>query len=230
MRKALQVVHAAEVLIIESDLLRVDTALCTCDLIEFQHLLTLGVDTSLAQAVALRKGSLLQGFSIPDAPAFEDWVQLENTRFNHSCFEVLNRLATWAEEREAWTAAVGYIKQMIQIDPLSESAQQRLMSIYLRQGEVGLALRQYRQFENQLNQELGIAPSSETKALYEDVLRGQRKVAKKVPAPHSTGSSKILPFVGRDDLIRELSDIGEDVKAGRGATVLLEGEGGIGKS
>jgi DNA-binding SARP family transcriptional activator len=80
----------------------------------------------------------------------------------------------WAESREEWPVAVSYALQMVQIDPLAELAQQRLMGLYLRQGEVGLALRQYRQLEHQLRQELGISPSPETRALHEDILRQQR--------------------------------------------------------
>jgi DNA-binding SARP family transcriptional activator len=67
---------------------------------------------------------------------------------------------------------------MVQIDPLAEEAQQSLMRLYLRQDEVGLALRQYRQFENQLQQELGIRPTPETKALYDDILRQHTNLVK----------------------------------------------------
>jgi tetratricopeptide (TPR) repeat protein len=97
---------------------------------------------------------------------------------------------------------------------------------------VGLVLRQYRQFENQLKQEIGITPSSETKELFEDVLRRQRSLTTAF-ATHvglSTRQPNILPFVGRDDLLHELSIISDDIKAGRGATILIQGEGGIGKS
>lgn len=230
LRKALQAVQAEEILISAGDLLRLDTASCRCDVIEFDRLLTVGDETSLAQAVALRKGSLLQGFSIPDTPAFDDWVRMENTRINQTSLEAFTRLADLAEEREAWTVAVGHAKQMLQIDSLSETVQQRLIKLYLKQGEIVLALRQYRQFQNQLSQELGIAPSLETRALYEEVLRRQRSMATSVTAHHPARPSTLLPFVGRDDLIHELSKIREDVEAGRGATILIQGEGGIGKS
>jgi len=229
LRKALQAVQADGVLIGEGDLLNLDTASCTCDLGEFHRLLNRRDESSLAQAVALRRGSLLQGFSIPGAPSFEDWVQIENTRLNHISLEAFSRLADLAEEREAWTVAIGYVKQMIQIDSLSETVQQRLITLYLNQAEFVLALRQYRQFENQLRQELGIAPSPETRVLYEEVLR-QQNIATNVTAHRSARSSNILPFVGRDDLMRELLNISEDVRAGRGATILIQGEGGIGKS
>jgi DNA-binding SARP family transcriptional activator len=230
LRKALQAAQAEDVLIGEGDLLRLDTGSCKCDVIEFHRLLAVGDESSLSEAVELRQGPLLQGFSIPNASLFDDWVQMEDTRLSHTCFEALDRLAGWAEEREAWTVVVGHVRRMIQLDPLSESAQQRLMNLYLRQGEVSLALRQYRQFESLLNRELGIAPSFDIKALYEDILRRQQNIADNVSAGDPARPSNILPFVGRDDLIHELSNISAEVKSGQGATVLIQGEGGIGKS
>jgi tetratricopeptide (TPR) repeat protein len=210
-------------------LLYLDKISFQCDVTEFQRLLTLQNENSLAQAVALYKGPLLDGFSIPDAPLFTEWMQIENTRFHQLCFDALERLAGWAEEREAWTAAAGYLKQMVQNDPLSELAQQRLMVLYLKQGEVSLALRQYRQFESQLKEELGIQPSAETRVLYEGALRQQPSPAIRVSTPRSMRTPKILPFVGRDDLLDELSIISNEVDAGQGATIIIQGEGGIGK-
>jgi len=231
LRKAMQAVEVDEAIVSDGELLRLDPASYECDVIEFYRLLTQENEHALSQAVALRRGPFLQGFAITDAPGFDDWMQTENTRLNQACFEVLDQLTIWAESREAWTVAIGHAQQMIQMDVLAESAHQRLMHLYLRQGEVGLALRQYRQLENQFKQELGILPSAETKALYENILRQQRnRVTVAAPSSLSTRSSHVLPFVGRDDLLHELSIIGEDVKAGRGATVLVQGEGGIGKS
>lgn len=226
LRKALQAIQVDEVLIREGDLLSLERVSCRCDVIELRRWITQGDERSLSQAVALWKGPLLQGFSLPDAPSFEDWAQMENARLNHSCFDALDRLADWAEERGEWSVATGYVRQMIQIDPLSESAQKRLINLYLRQGEVGPAVRQYRQFENQLDRELGIKPSPEIRALYEDLLRQQQNISDNV----SVRPSNLLPFVGREELIDELSTLSSNVESGHGATVLIQGEGGIGKS
>ncbi|HET9906888.1 MAG TPA: AAA family ATPase [Anaerolineales bacterium] len=231
LRKSLRSVNAEEALISDGGSIGLSLAWYECDATEFDRLLKQGSEASLSQAVALYKGPFLQGFSLSDAHMFEDWVQMENTRLTHACSEALSRLTTFAEEREAWEIAIGYVNRMIRIDPLSEAAQQRLMRLYLGQGEVGLALRQYRQFENRLKQELGIAPNFETRVLYEDALRQQGGITI-IPASHHTSklTPNVLPFVGRDDLIHELSSISADIEAGRGATVLIQGEGGIGKS
>src|SRR5690606_26592492 len=128
------------------------------------------------------------------------------------------------------TSAIGYLRQAIQLDPLSEVAQQRLIRLYLKQGEAGLALRQYHQFENQLENELGITPAPETKALYEEVLRQKGKPAITISAARPMRSPAPLPFVGREDLLHELSILSMDVESVHGTTVLIQGEGGIGKS
>lgn len=236
LRKALQVTGGEGVLVSDGERLSLDTAYYECDVITFHSYLARNDEVSLSQAFELYRGSFLQGFTLTDAPGFDDWAQIENTRLNQDCFQVLDRLGTMAESREAWTSAIGYIQKLVQIDPFAEAAQQRLMHLYLHQGEVGLALRQYRQFENQLQRELGISPSPETKALHEKILRQQRG-QHQTPSNHRANStrlaarqSNILPFVGRNDLIYELSGISQRVKDGNGRTILIQGEGGIGKS
>lgn len=216
----------------DGESLSLDLAPNECDVTEFQRLTARGAEEALTQAVALRRGPFLQGFTITDAPTFDDWMQTENTRLDHACFGALENLIVWAEAREAWPVAIGYARQMIQLDPFAETAQQRLLRLYLRQGEVALALRQYRQFEQQLKQELGILPAPETKALYEEILHQQRNPARPTTAPGhlSTRQFNLLPFVGRDNLLHDLAVISEDVKAGCGTTILIQGEGGIGKS
>ena len=96
---------------------------------------------------------------------------------------------------------------------------------------MGLALRQYHQFEQRLHQELGIQPSPETKAIYDEILRQQgSSVSVTTSFVAATTPSNLLPFIGRDDFLHELSVIGDDVKAGHDVTVLIQGEGGIGKT
>lgn len=137
----------------------------------FRHLLSQGTESALTQAVFLYRGRLLQGFTLADAPSFEEWARFEEARLSQAYLDALDRLATWAEARNEWAAAIGYVQRIVQIDPLGEEAQRRLMELYVRNGTVGLALRQYRQFETALRQELGLMPSPETQALFHEALR-----------------------------------------------------------
>ena len=231
LRKTLQTIQAEKILIGDGELLSLDPAFYECDVLAFRRLLTLNDEAALSQAVQYYRGPFLQGFTLTDAPEFDDWMQIENIRLNQACFQILDRLTTWAASRQAWPLAIGYLQKMIQIDPFAEAAQQRLMRVYLHQGEVSLAVRQYRQFENGLQKELGLTPSPETKALYQEILSQQQSPATRTsPARLATRQANILPFVGRDSLIRELSALGDQAKEGNGRTVLIQGEGGIGKS
>ena len=102
LRKALQEVKTEEVLISDGELLSLDPAFYECDVIEFHRLLAQGTEQALTQAMSLNKGLLLQGFSVPAAPMFEDWVQVESAHLDHASLDALDRLITWAESREAW--------------------------------------------------------------------------------------------------------------------------------
>src|SRR5512143_3486141 len=74
LRKALQAVQADQALVGDSELLRLDPDSYQCDVIEFYRLLTQGDESAVSQAVTYYRGPFLQGFTIPDAPVFEDWV------------------------------------------------------------------------------------------------------------------------------------------------------------
>ncbi len=232
LRQALQAGGADSALVIDGEMLGLRIDAYECDVLEFRRLLVKADEPSLAEAAALYRGPFLQGFSLGDAPLFEDWVQVEQTRLGQSCLEALERLSTAAESHEDWALALRHAQQMIGIDPLSEAAQQRCIRSHLRLGEIGQALRQYRQFEDQLREELGLTPSPETQALLSEVLHRQRRDTpldslSERPSrllPHS------LPFIGRDQLLEQILAASQEVQAGRGMTVLLQGEGGIGKS
>ncbi len=137
-----------------------------------------------------------------------------------------------AEARKELTAAIHYVQQMIQIDPLAEAAQQRLIRLYLIQGQASLAVRQYRQFENSLREELNLAPTPETQAVLYEALRQQRSPLNPPAASGhpSTRQQHMLPFIGREDVLSRLTEISQAAQTGQGMTALVGGEGGIGKT
>jgi DNA-binding SARP family transcriptional activator len=233
LRQAIQLDQADEILVSNGEFLCLQPNIYDCDLLEFYRLLAMEDEQSFRQAVSLYRGSMLQGFSLAQAPMFEEWVRTERAQLDQNCSDALDCLTNWAESREEWPSAIGFLQQRIRIDPLAETTQQRLMRLYLRQGEVTRALRQYRQFENQLKQELQIEPSPETQDLFHELLRQQTSSLRSVarPLPSSTRRANSLPFVGRDHVLQELSLIANRARTGHeGTIVLMQGEGGIGKS
>jgi DNA-binding SARP family transcriptional activator len=241
-----QALRSNEIFEINEESLRLRPEMFACDVEQFRRLLAAGDADSLGRAASLYRGPFLQGFTLPDAPAFEEWLRLEDTRLARECIAALDRLATLAEGQGEWSAAAGYIQQAIQLDPLDEETARRLIRLYLRQGQIGPALRQFRMLENQLQQELGLHPAPETYDLLGeilgqqviiphqqgDILRQGREPAS--PGTFSAGAPDVgprpLPFTGRGDLLDQLWAVSRETQAGRGATILLQGEGGIGKS
>src|SRR5215471_3047791 len=202
-----QVLHSggvAQALTAESDLIYLNFGYSSCDVIRFRQLLKEGHENALNEAVSLYRGPLLQGFTLSDAPLFEEWLRYEGCELNQAHLVTLQLLATWAEERQAWNQAIHYLQRIVQHDPLSEEAQQRLIGLYIRTGAIGQALRQYHQFETELRQELGLVPSPTTQAL--------------------------ISSVGRDTADKKQLPISQETNATQGIAVLLHDENDNGKS
>jgi DNA-binding SARP family transcriptional activator len=108
LRKTLQSMEADTILVSDGELLSLHPAFYECDVLTFRRLSTLRDEAALSQAVAYYRGPFLQGFTLSDAPGFDDWIQIENTRLNQACFQALDRLTAGAESREAWALAISY--------------------------------------------------------------------------------------------------------------------------
>ncbi len=256
LRQALHAKGAGEMLAGDGDQVYLKLDVDACDIAHFRRLLAEGSESALFEAISLYRGPLLQGFTLTDAPLFEEWVRFEEMALRQAYAGALQRLAAWAEQRQAWDEAITYVQRIVQLDALSEEAQRRLIELYVHTGAIGQALRQYRQFETELAQELSLTPSSETRALLANILETRGSATspiktrdlksttprlryaslvaseRRIPlsASASTRTPQALPFVGRDDVLKKLLNISQDAIAGQGVTILLQGEDGIGKS
>lgn len=232
LRQALRSSGVEVALNIDGDLIALQLSEYDCDVLRFRQLATENTESRWREAVVLYRGSLLEGFTLGDAPLFDEWVRLEEAALNRLYVQMLDHLTAQAESRQAWLDAIDYIQRIVHLDPLSEEAQQRLIKLYVRQQAIGSALRQYQQFETTLMQELGVAPTTETRALIDEALRQQYSTALDAGASLQLPSrtAPLLPFAGRDQLLARLQTIGRDTSSGHGATVLLQGEAGIGKT
>src|SRR5437588_5156646 len=199
MRQALHAKGAAELLAGDSDLVYLKLEDDACDIPHFRRLLAQGSESALVEAISLYRGPLLQGFTLTDAPLFEEWVRFEEMDSRQAYAGALQRLATWAEQRQAWDEAITYMQRIVQLDALSEEAQRRLIELYVHTVAIGQALRQYRQFETELAQELGLTPSSETQALLATILetRGSAPSPIKTRIPATAPASAPAPASAR---------------------------------
>lgn len=213
------------------DPLRVQLADVACDVTAFRRQIADGGEAALAQAAGLARGPLLEGFSLPDTPLFDEWLELEGERIRQALLAALRQLVDAACARREWARAATLIKRQIDADPLAEDAHRRLIEIHLQSGAVGQALRQYRQLEAELHTALGITPAPETRALFQEALRLQQSGhAGGAAQPASIRAQPALPLVGRSGPLSQLAAIAEAARAGQGSTALIQGDVGIGKT
>ena len=117
------------------------------------------------RAVELYRGDYL----IEDL--YEDWTMVERERLANAYVDILDRLAAHYMESGQLRESIRACYRVLERDRCHEDSYRLLMRCYARLGMRGRALRQYRLCEKILGQEYGTAPSPETTALYESLLK-----------------------------------------------------------
>ncbi len=211
------------------------------DLVCFDEAVRRDDATSLARAVALYGGPLLEGCT-------EEWVLPEREAREQAYLGAVERLASEALGRGEAGSAVAYLRRAVAVEPLRETAQRLLLEALAAQGEYGEAVQSYRGLRLLLWEELRTEPSPETRAVYEWIRAQAREHARQdasrarrerqgstVPAagplppiwnvPHRRNPS----FTGREELLAGI----EAALAADGHAALTQaivGLGGVGKT
>ena len=221
-----------------------DPATSRVDLVELEHLSASSEVADLESAVALARGPFMAGFALRDSPGFDDWQAVRSARVERTVSDVLERLGASRLAAGDTTGAVEAARRRVDLDPLDELGQRRLIEFLARAGDRGNAIRQYRELVALFDRELGVPPLRETTDLYEVIREGRfgasttatmTSAASAAPASAPPPVSfvgampGVLPLVGREG---ELAAIGSAWRASTpdGRVVLLEGEAGIGKT
>ena len=197
----------------------------------------------LSEAAALYGGDFMAGFGLRDSVAFDDWQFFEAEGLRRELAGALERLALGLAARGEWEAAIVHARRWLSLDHLHEPAHRLLLALYAWSGQRAAALRQYRECVRVLGKELGVAPLEETTALHRavqenappppPVLAGTSTTPRgdeagpspvEASAPPSEG-----PLVGRGREWDKLLQVYGEISA-EGRVVVIEGEGGIGKT
>lgn len=180
-------------------------------------------DAAPAEAVELYRGPLLEGFSTPDAPPFEDWQRRETERLRLRMDDILDRLV----EATDLIDATRWARQRVALDPLNEAATRQAMSTIASAGDRAGAVSLYRELVRQLDDELGVQPLDETVSVYERVRRG----IPPAPPRQRPASSPLraaggpTPLVGRDGVLDQI-----DALVPKRALIVVIGEAGSGRT
>ncbi len=175
----------------------------------------------LGAAVALYRGDLLQG-------TYDDWVLMEQERLKQQYLTALVELSRLLKSTGDLAGALTNSRLLTFHAPLREEAHREVIRLCHLLGRTSEAIEQYRACCEILDDELGVGPEPETVALYE---RLANTVDEPPPAEPVAEPMVLAPkFVGRDTERVALIGCLEEALAGRGASVLIEGDVGVGKS
>jgi non-specific serine/threonine protein kinase len=210
-------------------MLALDTTDARVDVVAFDRAIARGDTSSLAEAVSLYRGPLLEGCT-------EEWVVQERSCREQAYLQALETLAADACSRGEAASAEGLLRRAVAVDPLRESAQRALMEVLASGGNYSAATQIYRELRALLHRELNSEPDPVTTAVYERFRAEARSRA-------ATGARAEFPplrsleafahnlpvqltrFIGREPQIAEVKRLLQ------GARLLtLTGAGGSGKT
>jgi len=141
----------------------------------------------LEEAVALYRGPFLEGFSLRDSPAFDDWTLLTQERLHRQALMALQQLTRQYERQGQLERACEMARRQVELEPWQEEAHRDLMRLLALRGQRSAALRQYQAVEELLREELGVAPDAQTTALY-SAIRGGAGGAARYPSTAHGGT------------------------------------------
>jgi DNA-binding SARP family transcriptional activator/pimeloyl-ACP methyl ester carboxylesterase len=177
---------------------------------------------TLQDAVAMYGNDFMAGFSLPDAPGFDEWQFFQAEELRRSLADALWRLIDSHTSRGEYAQAIPDARRWLSLDPLHEPAHRRLMQLYAWSDQRSAALRQYQECQRLLQEELGIEPEAETQALYEAIKTRQLKppnletrqapnlpVSATLPSSHSALSQTIRFCTSPDGVRLAYAVVGE---------------------
>lgn len=190
---------------------------------------------TLISTLQLYRGDFLLGFSLPDSPQFDDWASVERERYQRLAVRGLTALSRLHEAAGDYTAALDAIDRALAFSALQEDLQRIALRLHYLAGDRAGAIRRYEAFRKLLDEEMGVPPMAETRALYHAVITdnlptpetGSRRAVRLTPSAGPTSAIELMPFVGRSAELKRLQAF---ARAGAHPLVLIEGEAGIGKT
>ena len=134
-----------------------------------------GEEDRLGHAVDMYRGPFLEGFSLADSPAFEEWVMLHRERLHRLTLETMHQLAETHAMRGEVEQALHYAWRQLELDPWLEEAHLQVMRCLALAGRRSEALAQFSICRRLLAQELGVEPATTTMRLYEQIRDGENR-------------------------------------------------------
>ncbi|HKZ68503.1 MAG TPA: BTAD domain-containing putative transcriptional regulator, partial [Anaerolineales bacterium] len=144
---------------------------------------------SLISSLQLYRGDFLSGFTLPDIPAFDDWAAVDREHYRRLAVRGLAALGELHEADGNFAAALDALNRALAFDSLQEDLQRAAMRLHYLAGDRAAAIRRYDSLRKLLDEEMGVPPMAETRALYDAIINDKLEKQKpksqdpKIPPP-----------------------------------------------
>jgi DNA-binding SARP family transcriptional activator len=184
-------------------------------------------------ACALVGGEFLEGFVVPGASEFEQWLAAERVLWRARTVDALTRQADTVLGRGRAAEAAGLAGQALALDPTAELAVRAAMRALALTGDRAAALAVHQVFAARLAAEGGGTPAGETNALAQRIA-GERSPPRGAAGEATSGggtASRRAPLVGREAELERIGAAWDACRRRARATLLVvTGDAGTGKS
>ncbi|MCB0191761.1 MAG: alpha/beta fold hydrolase [Anaerolineae bacterium] len=123
----------------------------------------------LNEATTVYTDDFLAGFTLRDCPEFDEWQFFQAETLRQTLAKSLETLVQGQAQQGKPEVATPHARRWVALDPLHEPAQRALIQLYDQTGQPAAALRQYEEYVDLLEKELGLPPEDETTTLYEAI-------------------------------------------------------------
>jgi len=169
------------------------------------------VDERWDEAARLTAGEFMEGFSIPGASGFEEWLYTERTAWRGRGVEALSRHATDEAAKGNLEVATRAATAALELAPTAD---------------------RYDEFTNRLDKELGASPEQETVELAANIRMERVGIEERIDPPEThADTARRAPLVGRSEELAVLLQAWQaSVNHSHSTLLVVEGDAGSGKS
>ena len=180
------------------------------------------------RALDLWHGPLLAGFEVSNAPAFNDWLQVERLRAEDLLRRALRGQVVVLKQQDEIPAALELTNRLLKLDPLDESAYRTAMRLHYQLGDSQQALQVFETCRRMMLEELGVEPLEETVKLAREITRHHPLIPGSQPKPDPQLPLRLLRpprLIGRDEAWAQM-----EVAWRANKPVYVGGQPGMGKT
>jgi predicted ATPase/DNA-binding SARP family transcriptional activator len=166
---------------------------------------------------------LLSGFTLRDAPDFDDWQRVEEQNLRARFERLVDFAVAQFIQRNQFQAALTLAHHWVTINPYNEHARRQLIRLYAWTNQRGLALREYQQLHSDIWENHRAEPEPETRDLFQQLQSGAPAT---LPDRQLSRLPMLSPLIGRNSELQLLIQM-----VNEGARLItITGPGGVGKT